>query len=229
MLGGLTWTWWGAPGLLALLVGVLLAVAALRADARRELNRRFAVVLLLEGIHVGCNFGALFFFESAAWVIWIARFGMVAAAVLPYQYLAFLGSALDTPLVRPLKSRAAARVLNGVSVVVGLSVLAFPSLFMTGLYSPGWAPWNYQLANLGNVISQILGITSLFGFVAAAHAFVRATDGSVARNRAGWFVVAIGSRDVFQIAFSLFYPVLRPIEFWGDVIYNPLNASLFLV
>jgi hypothetical protein len=47
---GLAFSWWGVPGVLALVAGVTAAVLALRTAPNRSINRRLAVVLTLDGL-----------------------------------------------------------------------------------------------------------------------------------------------------------------------------------
>jgi hypothetical protein len=100
-------------------------------------------------------------------------------------------------------------------------------MFISELYRPGWAPWNFQNVELGARAGQLLGIVYLFGLIAAVAAYFRTRKGSVARNRAEWFAIAFGFRDVFVGIASTLYPILRPVPFWGDFVYNPGQALAY--
>ena len=73
----------------------------------------------------------------------------------------------------------------------------------------------------------MLGIVYLFGLIAAVTVFFRTRKGSVARNRAKWFAIAFGFRDVFVGITQILYPIFRPVPFWGDFVYNPGNAMTY--
>lgn len=225
----MNWTWWGVPGTLALLVGVVAAVIALRTAPQRVLNQRLATVLLLDGVFVGCGGGLLFFFESRQAVVVVSIIATTALVALPFQYLAFLGAALDSRLVASFRSRRALLALDTASAAAVAAVLMVPHRFVTAPYSPGWAPWNYQNAELAKVASQLYGVVALFALAAAISVFMRTRPGSAARSHARWFIIAFGVRDVYGMVFYFFYPQIRPIAFWGDLIYNPLQSSLYLV
>jgi len=58
-------------------------------------------------------------------------------------------------------------------------------------------------------------------------AYFRTRKGSIARNRAKWFAIAFGFRDVFSGSAQILYPILCPVPFWGEFIYNPANAMVY--
>ena len=224
----LTWTWWGVPGALAFLVAWSAAVIVFRTIPTRSLNRRLTVVLLLEGLFVGCNFGLLFFLDSPKLVSALAILGTASMAALPFQYVGFLGAALRIPLVSVFRSGRSMLVLSVLSAAAAGSVILAGDRFVTGLYHPGWATWNFQLADLGIWVLRTHGLASLFGLVAAVVAYRRAGAGTAERTQAKWFVIAFGMRDSFVAVVQFLYPVLRPIPFWGDFVYNPLNGLVYL-
>ena len=173
--------------------------------------------------------GFLFFFEDPSIVIALVTVGSAAMVALPFQYLVFLAIALDSPLVRPFRSRSAMVLLGVLSVLAAMLVFAKPESFFSELYSPGWAPWNFQLVDFGQRTIQLLGAVYLFGFVVAVTAFFSARRGSAARNSAMWFAIAFGVRDAYIGLVQLLYPILRPIEFWGDFVYNVSHAIAYSI
>jgi hypothetical protein len=217
----MTWSAWGVPGVLASIAAFFAAFVVLRACDWCTVNRRLAALLFLEGLWVLCGVGLIFFVTGRGAASLLALVCGVAIAVLPFQYLAFLGVSLDTALVRPFRSRAATRVLLGAATIAAAAAVAFPSAFANPPYHPGWAPWNFQWAWAGELATQLLGLVCVFGLVAAIRAYRRTEPGSAARLRAKWVAIAFGVRDLYVGAFFLFHPVVRPIPFWGDVIYNP--------
>lgn len=224
----LTWSWWGVPGGLAFVISWSAAVFVLRTVPARSVNRRLAVVLLLEGLYVGCNFGFLFFFGDPRLVSALAVLGTASMAALPFQYVGFLGSSLRIRLVAAFRSGRAALVLSGLSAGAAGWVILAGDRFVTGLYQPGWAPWNFQVTDLGIWVLRVHGLASLFGLGAAVVAYRRAAVGTGERTQARWFVIAFGLRDAWLGIVQFLYPVLRPIPFWGDLVYNPLTGSVYL-
>ena len=223
------WTWWGIPGTFAFVAAWCCAVIALRTDPGRILNQRLALILFLEGILAGGQIGLLFYFDNPAIVTALATLGTAAMAALPFQYLSFLAIALRTPLVVPFRSRAAIVLLDLTSTAALVFVVASPDSFISELYKPGWAPWNFRFVEWGQRLVQLQGIVFLFGLVVAATAYFRTRKGSVARNRAKWFVIAFGFRDVYVGIIQILYPFLRPVPVWGDFVYNPGSALAYSV
>ena len=225
----IVWTWWGVPGTFGLIAAWCCAIVALRTAPKRALNRRLSLILLLEGTFVAGHMGLLFFFDNQAIVSALMTIGMAARFALLFQYLAFLAIALDTPLIAPFRTPVAKNVLNVASVVVAIFVFAKPELYFSELYNPGWAPWNFQFVGMGLWVVQLQGAVYIFGLVAALSAFFGTDKGSVARNRAMWFAIAFGFRDIFAGILQILYPILRPVPFWGEFIYNPAQAIAFSV
>jgi len=224
----LFWTWWGIPSTFAFVAAWFCAIFALRTDPRRPLNRSLSLILILEGLFSFMT-GILFFFEDPSIVIALVTAGSAAMVALPFQYLCFLAIALDSPLVKLFRSRSAIVLLGISSVLAAVLVFVKPESFFSELYTPGWAPWNFQLVDLGERTLQLLGAVYLFGFVVAMTAFFSARRGSAARNSAMWFAIAFGVRDAYIGLVQLLYPILRPIEFWGDFIFNPGHAVAYFI
>ncbi len=225
----MTWTPWVLPGLVSSACAVGAAIVVLRAAPDRTLNRRLSALLFVEGAWAAA--GIFFAIESPTTFMAVAAVGVAAMAALPFQYLAFLGVALDTALVRPFRSRAAFWVLSALSVVAAAALLLFPRVFLGELYSPPWATWNFHFTEWGTRLSLLNGACSLFGLVASLAAYRRAGRGTAARERARWFAMAFGIRDVMYASLYLSYAQLRPIPFWGDFLYNELAgiATVFFI
>jgi hypothetical protein len=113
-------------------------------------------------------------------------------------------------------------------VVAAASVFAFPSAFVTEPYPAGWAPWNFRLVGMGQVFTQIQGMIYLYGFVAAVTVATRSHCCEVVRRQAFWFAVAFGTRDFYLGLSLLLYPLARPVPFWGDFLYNPVEGLVYL-
>lgn len=224
---GLTWTPWALPGLLAIPAAWTAAIVVFRTAPHRSLNRRLAFLLLLEGCWIGGT--AFFLVEDPSLAFALATVAMAAMSALPFQYLAFLGVALDTPLVAPFRSRIAFWILALGSAGVATWVLLSPSTFAGELYSPSWATWNFYFRPAGQRAAQVVGAVSLFGLAAAVHAYRRARPGTAARIRARWFAIAFGLWDAYTGTTLVLYGVLRDLPFWGDFIYNPGQTTIYLI
>jgi len=224
---GLTWTPWAVPALLNLALAWGAAVALLRTANGRAINRRLAAVLCLEGLWAG---SAVFFMVDDPGVfLALASVGVGAMAAVPFQYLSFLGVALYVPIVAPFRSRGAAILLAVGSAVAFCAVVLGPELFIGELYSPPWATWNFLFAPLGTLTGQVYALASLFGLVASVWAYLGSRPHSAARTKAKWFAIAFGVRDLFFAITYMLYPVIRPIEFWGDFVYNAGTSSVGVI
>lgn len=225
----MTWSLWGVPGAIAALVTWAAAAVIYRTDSRRSINRRLAVLLILEGLWIAGGMGFVFFLENAGAVRIASLAAAAAIAALPFVYLAFLGVALPTPLVAPFRTRTAFWLLGVAATGAAALVLAVPELFVSAPYSPGWAPWNFRLVGLGENLLLLQGAVYLYGLLAAVAVFTRSACCETMKRQAFWFAAAFGVRDAFLGTTLLLYPVLRPIPFWGEFIYNPMEGLAFLV
>lgn len=225
----MSWNWWGLPGLLLLLAAWSAALIALVIRPHRKINRQLALVLFLEGVNAGFSTGLIFILDSEAWARPVAMIGTAASAALPLQYLIFLGASLNTPLVQPFRMRGVKWAFGILSILASAAVLLSPEHFITDLYHPGWANWNFQYRGYSLAMTNFYGLASLFGLIAAIHALRLSDKGTVSRNRAVWFAIAFGLRDSVIAVLLLFFPLLRPIPFWGDILYNPIQSSFYLI
>lgn len=217
----MSWSWWGAPGVLVMGLSWALAVVALRAAPGRRLNRLLAWLLFLEGAYTGTNVGLILFVEGKSAAEVVSLVGLVTQIALPLQYLLFLGEALRTPLTRPFRGRRASVLIAGATIFLSSVALLRPTLFLTEVVPSELGHWNYGFQGPGEWVVQLYGLSALFGLVAAAHSFRRSSLGSIARSQAGWFIVAFGLRDAYMALVASLYPILRPIPAWGDFFYNP--------
>jgi hypothetical protein len=195
----------------------------------RPVNRRLFIVLGLEGLFIGCSSGVVFLVTSPQIAFALGAIATATMVALVPQYLSFLAGSLQTPLVAPFRSRTSVLLLAFASVTGAVLVLIFAGDFITQPYRPAWAHWNYQLLPWGQRASQAHGLVSLFGLVAAVSAYVRTPRGSLRRTRAFWFALAFGVRDLYAGIFQLGYPLIRPIPFWGDFVYNPGLGAVYLL
>lgn len=225
----MTWSNWGVPGVLAFVAACAAAAVAFKTAPGRPLNRRLTGLLLVEAVFIGFTTGFILFVGSERAAFWTGALGVAAMTAQPFQYLRFLGISLETPLVAPFRGRFSSAALLWLVGAAFLLVLFFPHSFVGQPYSPGFAAWNFQPVDRGILSAQLFGIAGLFGFVAAIHAYLRTTPGSAARDRAKWFAIAFGARDAYFGVMLSLYAVIRPIEFWGDFVYNSGAALMYLV
>jgi hypothetical protein len=222
-------SWWAMPAALLLPVAVGAAIVVIRTAAYRALNRSLATVLVLEALMIGLSAGWALMAERPALAWSLGVIGVAATAILPSAYLVFLGQALPIRLVAPFRNRRVMLALATVAVAGAAVVFARPQWFMTDLYQPGWARWNFRYAPGGIVVVRILAVTALFGLIAALLAVGRSAPGSSARVSALFFAAAFGLRDLYLGVMQISYPILRPVELWGDLLYNPGLGLVYLV
>ncbi|NIP79714.1 MAG: hypothetical protein GWM90_11060 [Gemmatimonadetes bacterium] len=216
------------PAALLLLAAITAAVVVLRTASYRPLNRALAVVLVLESLTIGLSAGWALMAESPrlAWALGVA--GTAGQAALPAAYLAFLGQALPIRMVAPFRDRRVVAVLFVLALIAAGTVVARPGWFMTDLYEPGWARWNFLYARGGILVIRVVALTAVFGLVAALATAAQTEPGSTARTSALFYAAAFGLRDLYMGVMMLSYPVLRPIELWGDLLYNPGMGVVYL-
>ena len=217
----MSWSWWGAPGVLVMGLAWTLAVVALRAAPGRRLNRILAGLLLLEGAYTGTNVGLILFMEDRSAATLVSLIGMITQIALPLVYLLFLGEAIRTRLTAPFRGRrSTAAVAAAITILCGVGLLR-PSLFLTDVAPSTLGHWNYVYQGLGLRVVQFYGLVHLFGLGVAILAFRGAAAGSIARSQAGLFILAFGLRDAYMGLAATLFPVLRPVPMWGDFFYNP--------
>lgn len=220
---------WTMPAALVLVAALAAGIVVLRTAPYRPLNRSLAVVLALEALNIGLSAGWALMAESPELTWALGVVGTAAAAASPSAYLVFLGYALPIRLAAPFRDPRVQRVLAAIAIIgIGL-VLARPGWFMTDLYDPDWASWNFQYDTGGFVILRGIALTALYGLIAALVAVARSEPGTTARTSALLFAAAFGLRDLYMGVMQVLYPVLRPVEFWGDLLYNPVIGTVYLI
>ncbi|MGQ0536809.1 MAG: hypothetical protein ACT4PT_12155 [Methanobacteriota archaeon] len=243
---GLIWNPWGLLGLVAVVVCISAAWVVYGAAPRRALNRTLAVLLFLEGLLVtACDDGIGLFVSDASSYYGTAAVHSVLHIAFPFLYLGFLGVALDTPLVGPLRHRAAWPILlSGLAAAEAFRV-ARPDLFIAGLAEPWFAPWGL-LPGPGFVWTlRISALVSLFGLVATLDSWRRTPMGP-GKSRAKAYAAAFVFRDLYWVVLlllvlpygdpygSVFWGIvftqsmpLLTIAFVGVLAYGVLKTQLF--
>lgn len=220
---------WPLPSALLLVGACVAAVVVYRTAPYRAVNRALARLLVLEGVIMGFSAGWNQMVESEPLSYLLAVIGTAAVAAVPYEYLGFLGAALDAPLTAPFRSKRARRILRSLSLIAAAVVFIAPSLFITDLYRAEWATWNFQYLAGGTLLVRLHAAGALYGLFSALWAYVRTKPGGVARSRALFVASAFGVRDLYIAVVLTLYPVIRPIPFWGDFIYNPGHGIVYVV
>jgi hypothetical protein len=222
------WNWWGALGLIGLPLALAMAAVVYFAAPGRSVNRRLALVLFFEGVTVTvCAAGLDTFLTSP--VDYFATQGVHATAVIaiPFLYLIFLGAALDTPLVRPLKHKLAVPALVGIMLLLEALRFAYPRQFVAGLDQPWYATWAVVDGPWFVLATQFWGVVSLFGLAAGLDAWRRSkTD--IARRRAKAYVMAFGLRDIYwTLVLFVILPHMNPYHdvLWGIVFTQGMSLG----
>lgn len=199
------WSLLGILPLVSMAASWLLAAIVFLARPEILQNRRLALVLLMEGVFVGCAGGMLVTDapgESRAFRLVNA----VAALSLPPLYLLFI-STFRTPLVRPLTHQAIQHGLLVLAFGLPLLVIARPALF-TGEVVPTWfASWFPAPGPLSEPMFQVVGAAYAIGLIAAISTFRRAPKASKERQRLRFFLVAFIVRDSIMAILLLAYPI----------------------
>lgn len=151
----------------------------------------FAVVPLLSGIIM------LNGERPNSWLVWNAAvYVNVFATVVWIPYLAFLGMAVPSPLVAPLRWRPVRYALYGGMAIFVAAVVARPSLFLVVGETIETTTWGPFAAITSFVFPWGLSAVALFGTLAALDAFRRAPAGSPARRKARAYAMAFVAHDL---------------------------------
>jgi hypothetical protein len=196
------------------------AVYAVAPD--RAVDRALAALLLFEGAtQLAAGLNRLAYDAPAPDVPTIVGLGGVFIAAMSLDSAAYLLviRSLDTPLVRPLRGRAATILL----VAAGLALAGLAAWEAPRSFADGRPP-------LDNAPLYVLGLVAAFGIVASASAFLRAPRGSTRRRQARAFLLAFGVRDSIFLSYVL--NAILPGRFPFDTIAGiatPFLATLLFV
>ncbi len=223
------WTPWSLPGLIAGGVAISLAVVVWRTGHGTLVSRALASLLFSEGVFIGGATGVLFTLPDPAQARATSVIAVSVGFASPSLYLILFGAALDTPLVRPFRNRWTVRALWATALACPITVLVRPDKFVSAPYHPTWAASNFQMVDWGVGMLLFAAAMCLFGLVSSLHALKVSEPGTASRSHALWLFLAFGCRDGYvTVAYGL-HDQLRPLPFWGDFIYNPLQAVTYLL
>jgi hypothetical protein len=224
---------WGSVALGFLGMAALVAWTAPRAAVNRALAAYFAIfgLAVLLGL-----IGSVFFATDVRMhynlLLWDSAFTW---ASMPC-YVLFFARALDTPLVRPLRSRIATALLVSSAVAIPILVYSFPAQFLTvrrnaggdGSFAMGAT---FAGGPLSPLVHSLLPICLTVGLVASIDALRRAPAGSLRRRRAWSYALAFGAFDVglgSTIALADFVGII-PSQVRGVLILGAAALGLALV
>lgn len=201
----LVWNPLAVPSIVGMLLAWAMAGFVYWTAPWNALNRHLALVLAIDGTTFGTATGLQFLMGDPHDAYGWRAVTIVFSLSLPWAYVLFL-SALDSPLVRPLKATPARALLYAGLLGAPLLYFAFPTRFVAGMTDrnpyaewtsiPGeWFPW------LGNVGLATVGL----GLLVALAAVVQSAPGSVARERAKAVAIAFGLRDGLYVVLMTLY------------------------
>lgn len=185
----------GALAVFECVVLVAVGLAIYLAGPRRPANRWLALTLGFQAFADATFPMATLFPEDPATQQALNNLNWVASLLAVFVYLAFLGAALETPLVRPWATPRRRQV------TAGLGFAAAAALVPTEGLLPTWV----TVLTLGGAV-----LCFVYGLVAAIDAWRRAPRGSVKRTRNAAYARAFGFRDAAFIALIIPLPFVAP-------------------
>lgn len=220
----LAWNAWGVPFLVAAIIHLAAALFIYFVGPSRLLNRALGITLFFGAvIEAGYGLGAMSTTEADAYAF--AVISQLGKFVIAPMYLLFLGTALHTPLVRPLRAPAVRVGLVAAAVLMPIAVALWPASFIGDRVFRPAVTYDWAAAGVASVYDGFAVLVFLFALVASFAAFRDASPGP-ARERARWSMLAFGVRDTALAGFILlasFY--LQPGDIAYDVAFNVVFAA----
>ncbi|HUR68998.1 MAG TPA: hypothetical protein VM370_07100 [Candidatus Thermoplasmatota archaeon] len=228
---GLVWNPWALPWLLSSVLHVSTCLFIYGVAGDRLLNRALAVTLFFAGV-IGMSYGLSAMTTDLADSYALTVMGQIAKFVVGMMYPVFVGAALRTPFTAWLRARSVRTTFIGLAVV----------LPVIGFLRPGWfigdrlaraGPFAWSVRPAAQAFDTVAALLFLYALVASISACRRAAPGTPARDRARWFMLAFGIRDVV-IAGSIVsaFVVLLPDTVGYELTFNvlvPTLLSLYVV
>jgi hypothetical protein len=187
-------TFVGALGVLAMLVAWAMAALVLANGHGGRPTRALAILLFMDGTGAGLGNGLMFLTSSPA-----DAYAFQALAILPYSFLPLVYgsfvSTLDSPLARPLRTRAFRAAAGAIGGAAILLMVLRPRLVVSDLVEPWYAPYDQVIGPSFYVFFGLIGILCAYGTVVALSTLLRAPRGSAARARARAYTAAFAARD----------------------------------
>jgi hypothetical protein len=219
----------GILAIIAVLMCFALSVIVFRVSQPDTTARQLAWLLLLEGMTLGSSSGPIFIFALGEQIFDLyPQFGYLSA-VLHYACDSamiavdpvFLASALQTPMTKifnkPVFRNGLRLYAAGIFAWTVLAPVLLPSEAKTTAF--------FELSMAGVwIISLSLGVTLIYGLIAALHAWFVSTG--QAKERASIFALAFGFRDIcwcyiyITVGIYIFIYQEEPEGFDLDIIYS---------
>lgn len=190
----------------AAIVSLLLAMAVWVSARGSQASARLRALLLAEALLSATNSYLMVRNEATPGGALLLGVLFGTFWIISGFYLSVL-ALLQTPLARPLNSRAAPAIVGGLVTIGAVGAIGWAALIATGQLSAttegaGVLGSASTMWVLGGVL--LLVVTSLYGLAAAFAAFWRASPGTTARRRAKMFLIAFAIRDAsFLLVFGL--------------------------
>jgi hypothetical protein len=225
----IAWNAWALPFLVGAVIQVAVGLFTLLARPRRFLNRALAAMFFAgAAIHAGVGFSTLA--TSADFSYTATLFAQIGKLLVIPSYLLFLGVALETPLVRPLRSTIARVVLGFFTIGGPLLALARPDLFIGPAVRHVLFEYGWETAVLGTAYDRAGVIVFFYGLVAAVSAYRRSASGTPQRHRSRWFMIAFGLRDVTLAGFIIALGTVMDAQgVTADVLYHLVLAPTIIL
>ncbi|MBI4394015.1 MAG: hypothetical protein HY556_09510 [Euryarchaeota archaeon] len=216
-------------------VAFLLVMAAVvyKAGPRRGVNRVLALTLFVEAILISaCDDGISIFLTDPRDYYGSQVIHSITHLALPFLYLVFIGAAIDTRLVRPLRHPAAPVIIVSLLFVAQVLRFVYRDQVIVGLDRPWFATGGFVPGPGFALILQFSAIVSLFGLVVTVDAWRRAAS-EAAKRRARAYAIAFAARDLYwAVLLLLVLPFGDPYHdvFWGIVFTQsmPLASIVFV-
>jgi hypothetical protein len=203
-------------GVFVISVGCLLLIS----NPRGSPNRWLALYFIPWGITQGFGYLILFLPDpNWSYTISILQVGILAPLLLPY--LAFLGSALRSPLARPFRTRAFRAAIFPVAAAFEVAAFRWPYLIIPTGGRNDFGGWTWAYANVFAWLTLPVFLISTFAILAAIHSISLTRAGTIERRRAVAYAIAFTILDVCWILGFLFgYARGSALPVWADTLQN---------
>ncbi len=221
------------PALLALAIEWTLAALVFFPRPHQVQNRRLAVLLFVEGARLGAGLGILYLVTKPDVAYGVQAISSVSGTILPLLYLRFLAT-IDTPLVGFLRHRATDVVIAALAAGAVVVMVVDPQFFIIRMRPVSYAPWDCECGPYTEPLWTIGGVISLFGLVAAFHAWRISQQGTTNRARSASFALAFGTRDALLSPLFIVFPIFYGFDQFGrtyawDLVWILGNALVSLL
>lgn len=221
---------YATAGYLAVVAAWTMACVVYFSAPARTQTRSLALLLFFEGMGCLGGFAAMWSTTDPADAIAWQMVGMVGFAFGPLAYLLFI-STLETPLARPLRTRAARLAILAITLVGFFVMLLNPDRIAAGVIAVWWAPWEVVPGPWFTIILMLGGAPSVYAIAATFDARRRTPSGTDARRRANLYLAAFGVHDLvwglLYFSSPLWFQRIAPLSDAFVIWVLPGSAALF--